>query len=135
MKESNKEKSTDLYSTREVDTDMTVKSVKSDEGSVDAEALAALIVKQIGKWGDIFLAKKVWESYWLIQLKEADTDKNPCGEWKGDGKCFNCGSTEHFARECKMKKNPEAFYKAKYESLVAKLHEKNPASKVLIVKE
>ena len=53
--------------------------------------------------------------------RDSGSFKSP--EKKYDGRCFNCGSPDHFAKDCKKKKEPvpEESYEVKYKKLIASL--------------
>ncbi|CAI9301752.1 unnamed protein product [Lactuca saligna] len=76
-----------------------------------------------------------------ILALESDGDKSdtvdPEEEYHCDlysSKFFNDGGVDHFARDCKVKKNnaKEEYYETNYKRLVASLKKQNLESKVLV---
>ncbi|KAL4571456.1 hypothetical protein LXL04_018216 [Taraxacum kok-saghyz] len=117
MKDSHSNRSVALYSSKKGLSD-------SDESSEeDAERYekklvesAALIVKHFHKRGD----KKFGADHSFVQ-KSGFSGARYSGsfkhsEKKEDKSCFNCGSPDHFARDCKKKKDSatEESYEVKY---------------------
>ena len=78
-------------------------SSKSDIDDLEkVVASAALIVKTFEKSGRNFskFQKKMGGKF----SKRSEADKKHGTDKKEKTQCFNCGSTDHFAKECKQKK-------------------------------
>ena len=122
MKESHRENPITLYSKRKqqiVESNSDSSSQNNSEDDMEAlVASAALIVKRFGgKSGRKFNGPGMYDSRTSSSaLKRSDAERRTVAEMKNDGKCFNSGSTNHFSRDCTIKKNEsfEESYKAKY---------------------
>ena len=136
MKDSQRDSAMALYSGKihatASDTDVSSDSDSSDSDDCDKDlqkvvASAALIVKTFEKSGRNFSKFQ----------KKFDGKKRDGAEKKEKLQCFNCGSTEHFAKDCKQKKNKSSdeYWKQKYNKLVDKLKSENLEHKVLIAEE
>ena len=140
MKETHREKSIALYTNRAPVTDSDSDNSNSADSEEDKEAVlasAALIVRRYGgKHGKPFNGPRKSDSRTSSSsFRRSDTDRKP-SEKKNDGKCFNCGNSDHFARDCPTKKDDsEESYKIKYEKLVAKLQKQKMEAKVLVAEQ
>ena len=107
MKESHRDRSVALYSRKKV-----VASESDSEPSEESDDDAALFVKRSGNRFDRRQSisrryptrhdhspAKPLETQWR---RENEAAKRIHGE---KGECFNCGSTDHYARDCKEKKS------------------------------
>ena len=133
MKESHKDRSVALYSRKKV-----VASESDSEPSEESDDDAALFVKRSGNRFDRrqsnsrryptrhdHSAVKPFETQ---GRSENEAAKRNHGE---KDKCFNCGSTDHYARDCKEKKSSGEDYETKYKKLVSQLKRQNINLKVL----
>lgn len=100
---------------------------------VNLVSSAYMIVKHHGdkKFGGSRMLQTKFNS---STQKRVDPIKNDV-EKKDEGKCLYYGGTNHFARDCKVKKinSMEQSYDTKYKRLVASIQKQNLESKVLIV--
>ncbi|XP_052623710.1 uncharacterized protein LOC128129042 [Lactuca sativa] len=131
MKDAQHESSVALFSTKsqesESDTESfsNTDSTKSDIDSLEkVVASAAFIVKTFEKSGRNF--SKFQKKMKGKSFKRSDADKKPATEKKGKAQCFNCGSTDYFAKECKQRtQSSDEYWKQKYNKLVEKLKAEN----------
>nr|KAJ0217090.1 hypothetical protein LSAT_V11C300105640 [Lactuca sativa] len=141
MKDSQRESSVALFSNKKLvsdsDTDSHSDTNSSKTGTDDLEkvvASAALIVKTFEKSGRNFskFQKKMGGKF----SKRSEADKKHGTDKKEKAQCFNCGSTDHFAKECKQKKQgSDEYWKQKYNKLIEKLKAENLEHKVLVAEE
>ncbi|KAI3523649.1 hypothetical protein L1887_01928 [Cichorium endivia] len=149
MRDSQRERSAALFSKNQEKTDCEDAGDNDldDEDEefkhmADLASQAALIVKQFSQYKDSRRngaprfssgSKPNFSSF----RKSINDNSKAAGEKKNDGKCFSCGSTEHFAKDCDAKKgeSKDESYEVKYKRLVASLKRQNLGSKVLIAEE
>ena len=133
MKESHKDRSVALYSRK--------KAIASDSDSDSSEVSeedSAYFVKRSGKFDRrASNSRRFPTRHDYSAGKSSDfqgkKDSEPSKRNRGEkDKCFNCGSTDHYARDCKEKKSSEEDYETKYKKLVAQLKRQNINLKVLV---
>lgn len=140
MKDYFKERSFVLF-TKELSFSPESESDKSDNSDSNEEYNAklyssvAIIVKHYEKNEN----KKFNSARKFPAKSSSSTSKrSDAGDSKKDGgKCLNHGGADHFARDCKVKKNnpKDESYETKYKLLVASLKRQNLESKVLVPEE
>ena len=119
MKESHRDRYVALYSRKKV-----VVSESDNEQSEESDDDAATFVKRSGKKFD----KRQSSSRRYPTRHDHSSAKSfePQGRRDNDAvkrnhgekdKCFNCGSTNHYARDCKEKKSAGDDYETKYKML------------------
>nr|KAJ0194309.1 hypothetical protein LSAT_V11C800413730 [Lactuca sativa] len=135
MKDSQRESSVALLSNKRLVSDSDTDSSKTDTDDLEkVVASTALIVKTFEKSGRNFskFQKKMGEKF----SKRSEADKKHGTDKKEKAQCFNCGSTDHFAKECKQKKQgSDEYWKQKYNKLIEKLKAENLEHKVLVAEE
>nr|KAJ0186081.1 hypothetical protein LSAT_V11C900483530 [Lactuca sativa] len=141
MKDSQRESSVALFSNKKLVADLDTESDSDTDSSKtytdDIEkvvASAALIVKTFEKSGRNFskFQKKIGGKF----SKGSGADKRHGADKKEKAQCFNCGSTDHFAKDCKQKKQgTDEYWKQKYNKLIEKLKAENLEHKVLVAEE
>nr|KAJ0217213.1 hypothetical protein LSAT_V11C300138650 [Lactuca sativa] len=141
MKDSQRESSVALFSNKKLVSDSDTESNSdTDSSKTDTDDLekvvasAALIVKTFEKSGRNFskFQKKMGGKF----SKGSDANKKHGADKKGKAQCFNCGSTDHFEKECKQKKqSSDEYWKQKYNKLIEKLKAENLEHKVFVAKE
>ena len=69
--------------------------------------------------------------------KKFDSGRKSSADKKTDRKCFNCGSTDHLAKDCPQRKNDGAddYWKLKYKKLVDALKAEKLDHKVMMAEE
>jgi len=141
MKDSQNESSVALFSNKKQVSESDTKnhsdtdSSKSDTDDLEkVVASAALIVKTFEKSGRNF--SKFQKKMGGKSSKRSDADKKHVTDRKGKAQCFNCGSTDHFSKECKQRTQiSDEYWKQKYNKLVEKLKAENFEHKVLVAEE
>nr|KAJ0227041.1 hypothetical protein LSAT_V11C100046250 [Lactuca sativa] len=121
----------DLDTESHLDTDSSKTDIDDLEKVV---ASAALIVKTFEKSGRNFskFQKKMGGKF----SKRSEADKKHGTDKKRKAQCFNCGSTDHFAKECKQRtQSSDEYWKQKYNKLIEKLKAENLEHKVLVAEE
>nr|KAJ0204273.1 hypothetical protein LSAT_V11C500229940 [Lactuca sativa] len=141
MKDSQRESSVALFSNKKLvadsdtESDSDTDSSKTDTDDIEkVVASAALIVKTFEKSGRNFsrFQKKIGGKF----SKGSGADKRHGADKKEKAQCFNCGSTDHFAKDCKQKKQgTDEYWKQKYNKLIEKLKAENLEHKVLVAEE
>nr|KAJ0211503.1 hypothetical protein LSAT_V11C400213080 [Lactuca sativa] len=141
MKDSQRESSVALFSNKKLVSDSDTESNSdTDSSKTDIDDLekvvasAALIVKTFEKSGRNFskFQKKMGGKF----SKRSEADKRNGADKKEKAQCFICGSTDHFAKECKQKKQgSDEYWKQKYNKLIEKLKVENLEHKVLVAEE
>ena len=97
---------------------------------------AALIVKHFHKRGDRKFGadRSFGQKSGYSWARDSGSSKRP--EKKEDKNCFNCGSSDHFARDCKKKESAsEESYETKYKKLIASLKRQNVDVKAFVAEE
>nr|KAJ0204922.1 hypothetical protein LSAT_V11C500296580 [Lactuca sativa] len=135
MKDSQRESFVALFSNKKLvadsdtESDSDTDSSKTDTDDLEkVVASAALIVKTFEKSGRNFskFQKKIGGKF----SKGHGVDK------KEKAQCFNYGSTDHFAKDCKQKKQgTDEYWKQKYNKLIEKLKAENLEHKVPVAEE
>ncbi|CAH1424006.1 unnamed protein product [Lactuca virosa] len=138
MKESFKENSSTLFTRKssfipDINSDKYDNAGFEEEYNVKLYTSVAMIVMRFEKFDN-----KNFGGTRKFHAKSSSSisNRSDVGNSKKDeGKCFDCGGADHFARDCKVKKNnqKEESYETKYKRLVASLKRKNLESKVLVV--
>jgi len=138
MKDSHSNKSVALYSSKRGLSDSD-ESSEEDVEKYEKKLVesAALIVKHFHKRGD----KKFGADRSFGQKSGYSGGRDPRSfkrpEKKEDKNCFNCGSPDHFPRDCKKKKDSatEESYEMKYKKLLASLKRQNVDVKAFVAEE
>ena len=108
------------------------KSDSEEEYIVELYSSAAMVMKHCEKFDNKKFGgtRRFPEKSSLLASKRSDGGNSR----KDEGKCFNCGDVDHFAHDCKVKKNnlKEESYETKYKRLVASLTRQNVEPKILV---
>ena len=98
---------------------------------------AALIVKHFHKRGDKQFGtdRNFGQKSGYSGTRDSGYSKR--SEKREDKSCFNCGSPDHFAKDCKKKKDSvaEESYEVKYKKLLASLKRQNVDVKAFVAEE
>ena len=130
------ERSLALVSKKQASTASDNDSSSDSDDSITEEdaAKAALIVKQFKKREGRKPDFSRFQS--TSGYKKFNADKRTTSDKRSEGKCFNCGGADHFARDCKEKKETrEEYYERKYKKLMAAVKELNFDPKSLMAQE
>ncbi|KAL4562224.1 hypothetical protein LXL04_034422 [Taraxacum kok-saghyz] len=138
MKDSHNSRSVALYSSKRPVSDSD-EPAEEDEERYEKKLVesAALIVKHFHKRGDKKFGADHNSGHKSGYSGARDSGSFKISEKKDDKNCFNCGSPDHFARDCKKKKDSatEESYETKYKKLVASLKRQNLDIKAFVAEE
>ena len=138
MKDSHNYKSVALYSSKKALSDSD-ESSEEDTERYEKKLVesAALIVKHFHKRGDKKFGtdRNFGQKFGYSGTRDSGYSKR--SEKREDKSCFNCGSPDHFARDCKKKKDSvaEESYEVKYKKLLASLKKQNVDVKAFVAEE
>ena len=138
MRDSHSNKSVALYTSKKALSDSDEFSEEeADKYEKKLVESAALIVKHFHKRGDKWFGtdRSFSQKSNYSRVRDSGSSKRP--EKKEDRSCFNCGSPDHFARDCKKKKKStaEESYEVKYKKLLASLKRQNVDVKAFVAEE